>query len=96
MIRRYDAIIQTYEQLTEMVLNTIRLEVRCRIMCNLASSMQTVRTWPWSWRQSADCQGDFRPESEALEPDADVENLTIVLLESEEIVTRTLSSEDRE
>lgn len=41
--RRYDAIIQTYEQLTEMVLNTIRLEMRCRIMCNLASSMQKVR-----------------------------------------------------
>lgn len=47
-------------------------------------------------RSIADWQGDFRPESEALEPDADVENLTTVLLGCEEIVSRTLSVEDRE
>lgn len=45
---------------------------------------------------SAEYQGDFCPESEALEPDADVDNLTTVLLESEEIVSRTLAPEDRE
>jgi exocyst complex component 4 len=40
--RRYDAIIQTYEQLAEMVLNTMRLEIRCRVMCNLGSLMHKV------------------------------------------------------
>lgn len=43
--RRYDAIIQTYEQLAEMVLNTMRLEIRCRVMCNLGSLMQKVCFW---------------------------------------------------
>lgn len=94
--RRYDAIIQTYEQLTEMVLNSIRLEIGSRIICNLASSMQKVGLAPAAQTSNADGQGDFCPESEALEPDADVDNLTTVLLESEEIVSRTLSSEDRE
>ena len=40
--RRYDAIIQTYEQLAEMVLNTMRLEIQCRVMCNLGSLMHKV------------------------------------------------------
>lgn len=40
--RRYQAIIQTYEQLAEMVVNAIRLEIRCRVMCNIGASMQKV------------------------------------------------------
>jgi exocyst complex component 4 len=43
MAQRYEAIIQTYEQLAEMVLNTIRLEVRCRVMCNLAVRKGDIR-----------------------------------------------------
>jgi hypothetical protein len=45
---------------------------------------------------ASDNQGDFRPESEALEPDADIVDLTTVLLESEEVASRTLVGEDRE
>lgn len=77
-----------------MVLNTIRLELRCRVKCNLASSMRNVSARLFG--SVLTLQGDFRPESEALEPDADVENLTMVLLECEELVSRTLAVEDRE
>jgi exocyst complex component 4 len=78
--RRFDAIIQTYEQLTEMVLNTMRMEMRGRVICNLGASMRA---------------GDFYLESEALELDPDVVDLNASLVESEEIATDTLAGEDR-
>ncbi|WWC59934.1 uncharacterized protein I303_102497 [Kwoniella dejecticola CBS 10117] len=79
MAQRYEAIIQTYEQLAEMVLNTIRLEIRCRVICNLGASLR---------------KGDFRLESEALEPDSDVLDLNSTLMEIEEIAERTILGED--
>lgn len=62
-------------------------------MCNLGSLMNKVTA---AGRSDIDEQGDFRPESEALEPDADIVDLTTVLLESEEVASRTLVKEDRE
>ncbi|KAK6906905.1 hypothetical protein I203_100894 [Kwoniella mangroviensis CBS 8507] len=79
MAQRYEAIIQTYEQLAEMVLNTIRLEIRCRVICNLGASTR---------------KGDFRLESEALEPDPDVLDLNGSLMEIEEIAERTILGDD--
>ncbi|ORY27686.1 Sec8 exocyst complex component-specific domain-domain-containing protein [Naematelia encephala] len=80
MAQRFEAIIQTYEQLAEMVLNTIRLEARCRVICNLGASLR---------------KGDFRLESEALEPDPDVVDLNVSLVETEAVASLTLSEEDR-
>ena len=93
--RRYEAIIQTFEQLTEMVINTMRLEIRCRIMCNLGASLRTVRR---DTRQAkADLeQGEFRLESESLEPDPDIIDLNTTLSESEDLATSTLCDDDRE
>ncbi|WWC87558.1 uncharacterized protein L201_002448 [Kwoniella dendrophila CBS 6074] len=79
MAQRYEAIIQTYEQLAEMVLNTIRLEIRCRVICNLSASLR---------------KGDFRLESEALEPDSDILDLNASLMEIEEIAERTILGDD--
>ncbi|WVW79702.1 hypothetical protein I302_101672 [Kwoniella bestiolae CBS 10118] len=79
MAQRYEAIIQTYEQLAEMVLNTIRLEIRCRVICNLGASTR---------------KGDFRLESEALEPGPDVLDLNGSLMEIEEIAERTILGDD--
>lgn len=64
-----------------MVLNTMRLEIRCRVLCNLGASLRN---------------GDFRLESEALEPDPDVTDLSAHLTESDDLSTRTLSDQDRE
>ncbi|WVQ83526.1 hypothetical protein IAT38_005667 [Cryptococcus sp. DSM 104549] len=80
MAQRFQAIILTYEQLAEMVLNTIRLEIRCRMICNLGASLR---------------KGDFRLESEALEPDSDVLDLNANLNETEELAERTIATEDR-
>ncbi|WVR04091.1 hypothetical protein IAU60_001090 [Kwoniella sp. DSM 27419] len=79
MAQRYEAIIQTYEQLAEMVLNTIRLEIRGRVLCNLGAALRT---------------GDFRLESEAFEPDPDVLDLNHSLMDIEEIAERTILGED--
>nr|ODN98653.1 exocyst complex component 4 [Cryptococcus depauperatus CBS 7855] len=79
MAQRYQAILQTYEQMAEMVVNTIRLEIRCRVNCNLAASMQ---------------KGDLRLESEALEPDSDVVNLNSILMSTEEVAERTIAPDD--
>lgn len=45
-IRRYEAIVQTYEQLAEMIVNTIRLEIRCRVMCNVGASVRARQVIP--------------------------------------------------
>ncbi|WWD16813.1 hypothetical protein CI109_101245 [Kwoniella shandongensis] len=79
MAQRYQAIIQTYEQLAEMVLNTMRLEIRCRAICNLGASLR---------------KGDFRLESEAFEPDPDVLDLNTSLMETEEHAERTITADD--
>ncbi|OCF43069.1 exocyst complex component 4 [Kwoniella heveanensis CBS 569] len=79
MAQRYQAIIQTYEQLAEMVLNTIRLEIRGRVICNLGASLR---------------KGDFRLESEAFEPDPDVLDLNVSLMEIEAIAERTILGDD--
>ncbi|WVF66723.1 hypothetical protein IAT40_001465 [Kwoniella sp. CBS 6097] len=79
MAQRYQAIIQTYEQLAEMVLNTIRLEIRGRVICNLGASLR---------------KGDFRLESEAFEPDPDVLDLNASLMEIEAIAERTILGDD--
>ncbi|ODN76972.1 hypothetical protein L202_05535 [Cryptococcus amylolentus CBS 6039] len=81
MAERYRAIIQTYEQLAEMILNTIRLEIRCRVMCNLGAFLQN---------------SDFRLESEALEPDSDILDLNTNLVEAEELVRNAVSCDDHE
>lgn len=42
MAQRFGAIVKTYQQLIDMTLNTMRLEVRCRALCNLSASLQQV------------------------------------------------------
>ncbi len=97
--RRYEAIVQTYEQLAEMVLNAMRLEIRCRVICNTGASLRSrkvnraVRLYGL---RSADAkQGDFRLDSEALEPDPDIFDLSSSLTESDELAASTLCDDDQ-
>lgn len=41
--RRYDALLKAYEQLAELVIHTIRVEMRCRIVHFLDLAMRKVR-----------------------------------------------------
>lgn len=42
MSESFEALVHTYEQLIEMTLNTLHLEVRCRVLCNLSASLKRV------------------------------------------------------
>lgn len=81
MAQRFEAIVQTYEQLIEGALNTLHLEVRCRVLCNLYASLQ---------------RGEYFLESEALEPDPDVVDLNSTLMEMDDIASKTLSATEHE
>lgn len=81
MAQRFEAIVQTYEQLIAVTLNTMHLEVRCRVLCNLGASLQ---------------RAEFFLESEALEPDSDVVDLNTTLMEMDDIASKTLSDADHE
>ncbi|BEI80172.1 hypothetical protein CcaverHIS002_0107010 [Cutaneotrichosporon cavernicola] len=79
MAQRFKAIVQTYEQLIEGALNTLHLEVRCRVLCNLYASLQ---------------RSEYFLESEALEPDPDVVDLNTSLMEMDHIASKTLSASE--
>ncbi|ORX36436.1 Sec8 exocyst complex component-specific domain-domain-containing protein [Kockovaella imperatae] len=81
MSQRFDAIILTYEQLTEMVMNACRIELRGRVRCNLGAFLR---------------KGEFWLESEALEPDPDVTDLCKCLVRCVEITGKTLEPSDAE
>lgn len=81
MAQRFEAIVQTYEQLIEGALNTLHLEVRCRVLCNLYASLQ---------------RSEYFLESEALEPDPDVVDLNTSLMEMDDIASKTLSASEHE
>ena len=81
MSQRFEAIIQTYEQLTEMILNTVRLDIRCRVICNINAAFKT---------------GDLGLDSEALEPDPDIVDLADHLIQYDSLSQRTLSIPDHQ
>lgn len=59
--------------------------------CIVAKSQCYHHRWP-RWLM---LQGDFRLETEALEPDPDVLDLGQELIDMEQIASQTLSDEDR-
>ncbi|GMK54564.1 hypothetical protein CspeluHIS016_0111500 [Cutaneotrichosporon spelunceum] len=81
MAMRFKAIVHTYEQLIEGALNTLHLEVRCRVLCNLYASLQ---------------RSEYFLESEALEPDPDVFDLNSSLMEMDQIASKTLSASEHD
>lgn len=43
--RRFQALLKTYEQLAEIILHSIRIDVRCRTIHYLDAAMRHVRAW---------------------------------------------------
>lgn len=78
--RRYDAIIQTYEQLANMVLFTIRLELRCRVICYVDAAMS---------------KGSYQMECDAFEPDPHVIDLNTILVDCDEAAAMTIPDKER-
>ncbi|KAJ9101966.1 hypothetical protein QFC20_005115 [Naganishia adeliensis] len=79
MAQRFDAILSTYDQLGDLVLFTIRAELRCRMMHYCEVSMS---------------KGNYRIENEADEPDPYILDLTADLGECHAVVSSNLPEED--
>ncbi|KAI5455480.1 exocyst subunit, variant 2 [Naganishia albida] len=79
MAQRFDAILSTYDQLGDLVLFTIRAELRCRLMHYSEVSMS---------------KGNYRIENEADEPDPYILDLTADLGECHAVVASNLPEED--
>ncbi|KAJ7596856.1 exocyst complex component sec8 [Mycena floridula] len=76
MTLRYQALIKTYEQLADLILVTIRIDMRCRSMYYLDSSMR---------------HGNYSIEREASEPDPHIIDLNTELSQAEEFFSSSLS-----
>ncbi|THH28293.1 hypothetical protein EUX98_g5894 [Antrodiella citrinella] len=80
MAMRFQALLKTYEQLSEAILHTLHVDVRCRVMHHLNLALRS---------------GNYRIEQEATEPDPHVTDLNIELSKCDEIISRTLAAEER-
>ncbi|KDQ63373.1 hypothetical protein JAAARDRAFT_169127 [Jaapia argillacea MUCL 33604] len=75
MALRFHALLKTYEQLAELILYTIRIDIRCRVIHYLDLSMR---------------QGSYRLDREATEPDPYVIDLNNELVECDDAVSSAL------
>ncbi|TCD59885.1 hypothetical protein EIP91_011260 [Steccherinum ochraceum] len=80
MAMRFQALLKTYEQLSEAILHTIHADMRCRVLHHLDLALHS---------------GNYRIEQEATEPDPHITDLNVELGKCDEIVSRTLPLEER-
>ncbi|KAF8632974.1 hypothetical protein AX15_001571 [Amanita polypyramis BW_CC] len=77
---RYQALLKTYEQLSGLILDTIRIEVRCRTMYCIDSAMRL---------------GNYTLEGEAGEPDPYIMDLNRELVQCDEFLEKSLPERQR-
>ncbi|KAG6855659.1 hypothetical protein H0H87_012345 [Tephrocybe sp. NHM501043] len=81
MSLRFQALLKTYEQLSGLILDTIRIDVRCRTIYYLESSMR---------------QGEYCIDSDANEPDPRIVNLNAELIKCDDFVSTCLPMRERQ
>jgi exocyst complex component 4 len=94
---RYQALLKTYEQLSSLILDTIRIEVRCRTMYYIDSAMRHVETL-LSMSNFSDLffwQGNYTLEGEAGEPDFYIMDLNRELAQCDEFLEKSLPEKQR-
>jgi exocyst complex component 4 len=79
--RRFQALLKTFEQLASMILDTIRIDLRCRVTHYIDASMR---------------HGDYSVEREAGEPDPHVMDLNAELSDTEHFFSASLSKNEHE
>ncbi|KAI0785469.1 Sec8 exocyst complex component-specific domain-containing protein [Irpex lacteus] len=80
MTLRFQALLKTYEQLSESILHTVRVDIRCRVMHHLDLALR---------------QGNYRLDVEASEPDPHVVDLNTELTRCDDFAATTLPSKER-
>ncbi|KAF5384828.1 hypothetical protein D9615_001370 [Tricholomella constricta] len=81
MSLRFQALLKTYEQLSGLILVTIRIDVRCRTLFYLDSAMR---------------QGDYSIDSEASEPDPHIVDLNAELVKCDDFASTCLPERERQ
>ncbi|KAG6830294.1 hypothetical protein H0H92_001372 [Tricholoma furcatifolium] len=77
---RFQALLKTYEQLSDLILNTIRIDVRCRTIYYLDSSMR---------------QGDYHISCDPIAPDSRIVDLNAELVKCDDFVSTFLPIRER-
>jgi len=80
MALRFHALLKTYDQLSEMILHTVRIDVRCRIAHYLDLTMR---------------HGNYRVDREIGEPDPHIIDLNLELGEYHDIASTTLPPQEQ-
>ncbi|KAG5635065.1 hypothetical protein H0H81_012546 [Sphagnurus paluster] len=80
MSLRFQALLKTYEQLCGLILDSLRIDVRCRTIYYLDSAMR---------------QGDYSIESDANEPDPYIVDLNSELVKCDDFVSTCLPERER-
>ncbi|KNZ72347.1 putative exocyst complex component sec8 [Termitomyces sp. J132] len=78
---RFQALLKTYEQLSSLILDTIRIDVRCRTIYYLDSSMR---------------QGNYSIDGETMEPDPRIGDLNTELVKCDDLVSTCLPAQERQ
>ncbi|GLB35982.1 putative vacuolar-sorting protein 54, of GARP complex [Lyophyllum shimeji] len=81
MSLRFQALLKTYEQLSGLILDSIRIDVRCRTISYLESAMR---------------QGDYSIDSEASEPDPHIVDLNAELVKCDDFLSTSLPKRERQ
>ncbi|KAG6911570.1 hypothetical protein DXG01_011872 [Tephrocybe rancida] len=81
MSLRFQALLKTYEQLSGLILDSIRIDVRCRTIYFLDSSMR---------------QGDYSIDMDANEPDPRIVDLNAELVKCDDFVSTCLPMRERQ
>lgn len=95
--RRFDALLKTYTQLAELILYTIRIDVRCRTVHYLGLAMKTVSRLPTTASATADdfIQGSYQMDLAALEPDPYISDLNTDMTACDDAVSSSLEQKQR-
>ncbi|PPQ62982.1 hypothetical protein CVT24_006088, partial [Panaeolus cyanescens] len=81
---RFQALLKTYEQLSSFILDTIRVDLRCRAIHYLDSAMRHASPF-----------GTYDSNYEAVEPDPHVIDLNMELVDCNEFISKGLLEKDR-
>lgn len=99
--RRFDALLKTYEQLSEMVLFTFRTDIRCRAIHYLNLSIRRVSYHPFLHFppllnfHRLSLQGNYQLEHEPIEPDPHIVELNIEIGKCDDAVVASLPERER-
>jgi exocyst complex component 4 len=97
-LSRFQALLKTYEQLAELILHSIRIDVRCRTIYCLDAAMRHVLSSlaPFFHILTRFLKGNYYIDHEAGEPDPHVIDLNAELGKCDDLIATTLPKKEQQ